>query len=116
VLAAGDGDAKVGNAAAVFDEPAGALWPLEIVNAALEVFEALLGFLPSVDGGLNNLLKSCRAIDALFAEPMESRCLPKAVIGDGGDDGFGLVEGDGGVRDEGGGGTGGYAARDVKWR
>jgi hypothetical protein len=122
VLAVGDGDVEVGDAATILNEPVGALWPLEVVDAALEVLEALLGLLPSVDGGLNNLLKSCCAIDALFAEPMENRCLPKAVIGDGGDngdggdDGFGLVEGDGRVRDEGGGGMGGDAAGDVEWQ
>jgi hypothetical protein len=114
-LVPADRDAEVGDAAAVFDESVRALWALQVVNAALEVFETLLGLLASIDGGLNNLLESCRAIDAFFAEPMESRCLPKAVIGDGGDDGLGLVEGDGGVRDEGGGSTGRDAAGDVEW-
>jgi hypothetical protein len=90
----------------VLDEPVGALRALQLVDPALEVLETLLSLLASVDGGLNNLLESCRAIDAFFAEPMESRCLPKAVIGDGREDGLGLVEGDGGVRDEGGGGAG----------
>jgi hypothetical protein len=105
-LAVSDGDAEVGDAAAVLDKLVWALGSLELVNASLEVFEAPLGLLAGDNGGLNNLLESCRAIEALFAEPMESRCLSKAVVGDGGDDGLGLVEGNGGVSDEGGGGAG----------
>jgi hypothetical protein len=116
MLAFSEGDAEVGDAAVVLNEPVWALGSLELVDAPLEVFEVFFGLLAGVDGGLNNLLESCRAIDALFAEPMESRCLPKAVIGDGGDDGLGLIEGNGGVRDEGGGSARRDAAGDVERR